>query len=212
MKIEIWSDIMCPFCYIGKRNFESALKQFAHAEDLVIEWKSFQLDPAMAEVPEYQDDLYRYLADRKGFSYEESKAMHDNVVQYAKSVGLEYNFDRALVTNSMKGHRIIQMAKMKGLGDEAEECLFRAYFTDGKNLNDIETLVDLGKEIGLTEGEVDEALTNPLYMEKAENDSKEGAMLGLTGVPFFVVDRKYAIVGAQPPAVMLQTLEKAFAG
>jgi protein disulfide-isomerase len=133
--------------------------------------------------------------------------MHDNVVQYAKSVGLEYNFDRALVTNSMKGHRIIQMAKTRGLGDEAEECLFRAYFTDGKNLNDIQTLVDLGKEIGLNEGEVNEALTNPIYIEKVENDSKEGEMLGLTGVPFFVVDRKYVIVGAQLPAVILQTLE-----
>ena len=203
---------MCPFCYIGKRNFESALKQFAHAEDLVIEWKSFQLDPTMVEVPEYQDDLYRYLADRKGFSYEESKAMHDNVVQYAVSVGLECNFDRALVTNSMKGHRIIQLAKLKGLGDEAEERLFRAYFTDGKNLNDGQTLVDLGKEIGLLEEDVHEALTNPLYIEKAENDSKEGGMLGLTGVRFFVVDRKYGIVGAQPPAVILQTLEKAFEG
>ena len=106
----------------------------------------------------------------------------------------------------------VRFAKLKGLGDEAEERLFRAYFTDGKNLNDGQTLVDLGHEIGLSEEEVHEALTNPLYIEKAENDSKEGAMLGLTGVPFFVVDRKYAIVGAQPPAVILQTLEKAFEG
>ena len=121
MKVEIWSDIMCPFCYIGKRNFEAGLAQFSEREQIEVEWKSFQLDPTMEEVPKYQDDLYMYLADRKGFSYEQSKAMHMNLVQSAKSVGLEYNFDRALVTNSMKAHRIIQMAKTKGLGDEAEE-------------------------------------------------------------------------------------------
>lgn len=210
MKVEIWSDIMCPFCYIGKRNFEAGLAQFSEREQIEVEWKSFQLDPTMEEVPKYQNDLYMYLADRKGFSYEQSKAMHMNLVQSAKSVGLEYKFDRALVTNSMKAHRIIQMAKTKGIGDEAEERFFRAYFTEGKNLNDLATLKGLGVEMGLTEEEVDEALTNSMYAEKVEGDSNEGAMLGVTGVPFFVVDRKYAVVGAQPVEAFLGTLEQAF--
>lgn len=211
MKIEIWSDIMCPFCYIGKRNFETALSQFANKEQIEVEWKSFQLDPTIPEAPKYQDDMYMFVADRKGFSYEQSKKMHQELIQYAKGTGLEYNFDKALVTNSLKGHRLIQFAKTKGLGEEAEERLFYAYFTQGKNLSDVPTLIELGKEIGLTEVEVNEALTNSLYGQKVESDSKEAQTLGARGVPFFVINRKHAIAGAQQPNEMLKTLEKAFA-
>jgi len=211
MKVEIWSDIMCPFCYIGKRNFETALAQFASREFVEVEWKSFQLDPAMPDVPRYQEDMYRFVADRKGFSYEQSKKMHQDLIQYAKSVGLEYNFDKALVTNSLKGQRLIQFAKTKGLGEQAEERLFYAYFTQGKNLSDLATLVELGKEIGLTGTDVNEALSNPLYAEKVANDANEAQRLGARGVPFFVVNRKYGIAGAQQPDEILNTLEKAFA-
>jgi len=211
MKIEIWSDIMCPFCYIGKRNFEAALSQFANKGQIEIEWKSFQLDPTMPEVPKYQDDMYMFVADRKGLSYEQSKKMHQDLIQYAKSVGLEYNLDKALVTNSLKGHRLIQFAKTKGLGEKAEERLFHAYFTEGKNLSDVATLTELGKDIGLTETEVNEALTNSLYVQKVESDTKEAQSLGARGVPFFVIDRKYAIAGAQQPGEILKALEKVFA-
>lgn len=210
MKIEIWSDIMCPFCYIGKRNFETALSQFANKEQVEVEWKSFQLDPTIPEVPKYQDDMYMFVADRKGMSYEQSKKSHQDLIQYAKSVGLEYNFDKALVTNSLKGHRLIQFAKTKGLGEKAEERLFYAYFTQGKNLSDVATLIELGKEIGLTETEVNEALTNSLYVQKVESDSKEAQALGARGVPFFVINRKYAIAGAQQANEILKTLEKTF--
>ena len=96
MKIEIWSDIMCPFCYIGKRNFQAALSQFANKEFVEVEWKSFQIDPTIPEVPKYQEDMYMFVAYRKGLSYEQSKKMHVDLIQYAKSVGLEYNFDKAL--------------------------------------------------------------------------------------------------------------------
>lgn len=211
MKIEIWSDIMCPFCYIGKRNFETALSQFANKEFVEVEWKSFQLDPTIPEVPKYQDDMYMFVADRKGLSYEQSKKMHQDLIEYAKSLGLEYNFDKALVTNSLKGHRLIQFAKTKGLGEKAEERLFYAYFTEGKNLSTLATLIELGKEIGLTEIEVNTALTDSLYLQKVESDSKEAQTLGARGVPFFVIDRKYAIAGAQKPNEILKTLEKAFA-
>ncbi|MFQ9317365.1 DsbA family oxidoreductase [Dysgonomonas mossii] len=211
MKIEIWSDIMCPFCYIGKRNLETALSQFPNKKQIEVEWKSFQIDPTIPEVPKYQNDMYMYVADRKGFSYEQSKQRHQELIQYAKSVGLEYNLDKALVTNSKKGHRIIQFAKTKGLGEKAEERLFYAYFTQGKNLSNVATLVELGKEIGLTEAEVNEALTNPLYVQKVEDDSREAQTLGAGGVPFFVINRKYAIVGAQQPNEILKTLEQAFA-
>jgi protein disulfide-isomerase len=211
MKIEIWSDIMCPFCYIGKRNFETALAQFPGKEQIEIEWKSFQLDPTIPEVPKYQDDMYMFVADRKGLSYEQSKKMHQDLIQYAKSAGLEYNFDKALVTNSLKGHRLIQFAKTKGLGEKAEEHLFYAYFTQGRNLSDVTTLIELGKEIGLTEIEVNEALTHSLYVQKVESDTKEAQTLGARGVPFFVINRRYAIAGAQQPNDILKTIEKAFA-
>lgn len=210
MKIEIWSDIMCPFCYIGKRNFETALSQFADKEFIEVEWKSFQIDPNLPEVPKYQDDMYMFVANRKGISYEQSKKRHEDLIQYAKSVGLEYNLDKALVTNSLKGHRLIQFAKTKGLGEKAEERLFYAYFTQGKNLNDVATMIELGKEIGLTEIEANEALNNSLYVQKVESETKEAQALGAKGVPFFVINRKYAIAGVQQPDEILETLEKGF--
>ena len=211
MKVEIWSDIMCPFCYIGKRNFETALSQFANKGFVEVEWKSSQLDPTIPEVPKYQDDMYMFVADRKGLNYEQSKNRHQDLIQYAKSIGLEYNLDKALVTNSLKGHRLIQFAKTKGLGEKAEERLFYAYFTEGKNLSDVATLTELGKEIGLSEIEVNEALTNSLYVRKVESDSEEAQSLGARGVPFFVINRKYAIAGAQQSNEILQALETAFA-
>ena len=210
MKVEIWSDILCPFCYIGKRNFETALSQFANKGFVEVEWRSFQLDPTIPEVPKYQDDMYMFVADRKGFSYEQSKKMHQDLVQYAKSVGLEYNFDKAVVTNSLKSHRLIQFAKTKGLGEKAEERLFFAYFTQGKNLADGAVLVEIGWDIGLTEADVNEALTHSTYQDKAEQDARDAQNLGARGVPFFVFNRRYAISGAQPPDQLLQMLKKSF--
>ena len=210
MKIEIWSDIMCPFCYIGKRNLETAMAQFANKGQIEVEWKSFQLDPSIPEVPKYQDNVFMYLADRKGMSIEQSKKMHEQVVEYAQSVGLDYHFEKAKVANSFKSHRLIQFAKTKSLGDKAEERFFYAYFTEGKNLNDMPTLLELGQEIGLTEAEVNEALTNNVYAQKVENDCREAQYIGVTGVPFFVLNRKYAISGAQQASDMLKTIEKAY--
>ena len=209
MKVEVWSDIMCPFCYIGKRNYESALGQFADSGHIEIVWKSFQLDPTIPEKTE-EENVFRYLAQRKGISYEQSVQMHQGVVQTAKNAGLEYNFDKAIVANSFKAHRVIQLAKTKGLGDQAEERLFHAYFTEGKNFGNPEVLLELGKDIGLTETEVQEALTNDTYAQKVKEDIQKAGSLGVNGVPFFVFDRKYAISGAQPPAAFLQALQKSF--
>ncbi|HOY05393.1 MAG TPA: DsbA family oxidoreductase [Saprospiraceae bacterium] len=210
MKVEVWSDIMCPFCYIGKRNYESALQQFSGHNDVEIVWKSFQLDPSIPEKMDGPENVYQYLAQRKGFSYEQSVQMHENVVRTAKNAGLTYNFDKAVVANSFNAHRMIQLAKTKGLGDAAEERLFSAYFTEGKNFGSPEVLVELGKEIGLTEADVHEALANDTYAAAVKRDIQEAQSLGVNGVPFFVFDRKYAISGAQPPAAFLQALEKSF--
>ncbi|MFS2188236.1 DsbA family oxidoreductase [Mucilaginibacter sp. Mucisp84] len=210
MKIEIWSDVMCPFCYIGKRNFEAALAKFPDRDDIEVEWKSFQLDPAMPEVPRYQENMYQFVAARKGISYDQSVAMHEQVARMAENAGLDYQFDKMLVTNSLKAHRIIQMAKTKGLGEKAEEQLFYAYFTEGKNLSDDAVLTELGISIGLTATEVKEALTNPVFQHQVEADGAEASRLGAKGVPFFVIDRKYAIAGAQPGTEILKVLQTAY--
>lgn len=209
MKVEVWSDIMCPFCYIGKRNYEAGLKQFSDSNNIEIIWKSFQLDPSIPKEP-VDENIYQYLADKKGMSYERSVQMHESVVATAKKAGLEYNFDKAVIVNSFNAHRMIQLAKTKGLGDAAEERLFLAYFTEGKNFGSAEVLVELGKDIGLTEAEVLTALSDDAYAYKVKQDIQEAQQLGINAVPFFVFDRKYAVSGAQPPQAFLETLKRSF--
>lgn len=209
MKVEIWSDIMCPFCYIGKRHFEEALKQFSEADKVEIEWKSFQLDPNLPK-PASDLNVYEYLAQRKGISVAQSKAMHQNVVQMATAAGLNYDFDKTVVANSFDAHRLIQFAKTKNLGDEAEERLFKAYFTEGKNMCDITTLLELAEDIGLDATEAKEVLNTNAYSTEVKKDIEEASQIGVTGVPFFVFNRKYAVSGAQPSASFVNVLNKSF--
>ncbi|MBZ4188196.1 DsbA family oxidoreductase [Niabella sp. 3A5MI-3] len=208
MQVEIWSDVMCPFCYIGKRHFETALETFAGKNNITITWKSFQLDPSLPEKEEIGHE--QYLTERKGLPQAQVKALLDHVTQSAKNAGLDYHFENIVTVNSFNAHRIIQMAKTKGLGDAAEERLFRAYFTEGRDIADRNTLTELGKEIGLTEAEVSESLTGDAYAGRVNQDIDEAQQLGITGVPFFVFDRKYAVSEAQPPEAFTQTIDKAF--
>ena len=206
MKIEIWSDIMCPFCYIGKRQLETALEAFP-GNDFEIEWKSFQLDPTIE--PQSGKDVYTFLAERKGISVEQSIEMHKGVTERAKSVGLDYHFDKAVISNSLTAHRIIHLAKAKKLGDEMEEIFFKAYFTDGKDLNDDQTLIELGIQAGLDSNEVKEVVDNKdLYLSDVKSDIKEAQEIGVQGVPFFVFDRKYAVSGAQPVEAFVNTIKE----
>lgn len=199
---------MCPFCYIGKRNFETALEQFSNKNGIEVEWKSFQLDPSL---PEVQDSNYTdYLMVSKGLGRPQVEGMLNNVTQMAKGVGLEYDFDRAVMVNSFKAHRVLQLAKTRGLGDAAEERLFRAFFTEGRNIADDDTLLELGKEAGLNETEIRSSLSDERYSDMVRQDIQEARAIGVTGVPFFVFNRKYAVSGAQPPQAFLQTLEKAY--
>lgn len=209
MKIEIWSDVMCPFCYIGKRNFEAALAQFPEKEKIQVEWKSFQLDPSAPE--EASESQEEYLMKRKGMSRAQVQDMTHRITQMAKEVGLEYNLDKSILVNSGKAHQLIQYAKTKNLGDEIEERLFKAYFTEGLNIADLDTLTQLGKEIGLDANELQEAFTNDQYKYLMTQDLQEGEYLGVRGVPFFVFDRKYGISGAQPPQAFMETLQQSFA-
>lgn len=208
MKVEIWSDVMCPFCYIGKRNFETALAQFEDRTNIEVIWKSFQLDSSIPDVP--TENYHDYLVKHKGMSLEQVNGMLDNVTSSAKDVGLNYRFDKAVMVNSLNAHKFIQLAKTKGLGDQAEERLFLAFFTEGKNIADITTLIQFGKEIGLEEEEIKTIFTDEKYTDLVKKDIQEAQQVGVQGVPFFVLDRKYAVSGAQPAQAFLQNLEKSF--
>jgi predicted DsbA family dithiol-disulfide isomerase len=205
MKIEIWSDIMCPFCYIGKRHLEAAMNAFPN-EQFEIEWKSFQLDPSI--VPQPNKNVYEYLAERKGMSVEESKQMHAGVVARAAEVGLDYHFEKAVISNSFQAHRLIQLAKTKGLGDIMEETFFKAYFTDGRDLNDASTLTELCVGAGLNALDVKAVLEEEdLFANSVKSDISEAQQIGVRGVPFFVFDRKYAVSGAQPIEHFEETIQ-----
>ena len=208
MKIEIWSDVMCPFCYIGKRRLENALQKFLHKDEIEIVWHSFQLDPDMISQP--GKSIYEYLSERKGMSLERSEQLHKQLADTALLDGLEYNFGKAVIANSFNAHRLIQLAKQHNLGNEAEERLFHAYFTEGRNIADFETLVQLGFDIGLNTADVEKALKGDAFASEVKNDISEANLLGVQGVPFFVFDRKYAISGAQHSDVFLDVLEKAY--
>jgi predicted DsbA family dithiol-disulfide isomerase len=208
MQIDVWSDIMCPFCYIGKRKLEGALQQFDHKDNVKINWHSFQLDPNIEYLP--GKDIHSYLAERKGQTREWSVKIHDQMTQTAKAEGLTYNFDTAVIANSFDAHRLIQLAKKYSLGEAAEERLFKAYFTDGKNISDHNTLMQVGIDIGLKVVEIGEMLNSDAYTAEVENDIETAASLGIRGVPFFVIDGKYGISGAQPTEVFLDGLQQAW--
>jgi len=208
MKVEIWSDVMCPFCYIGKRRFEEALQHFEHKNEIEIEWKSFQLNPDLET--DTTISINQYLADRKGWTIDHAQQMNDHVTKMAAEAGLTYNMDKAVVANSFKAHRFSHLAKKHGLGVEAEEALFKAYFTDSKNIDDNAVLIELGKQIGLDAAEIEQVLTGNAYAEDVKHDIDTAQYLGIQGVPFFVLNNKYAVSGAQAVPVFEQSLEKAF--
>lgn len=210
LKVEIWSDVVCPWCYIGKRRFEQALEQFEHKQDIEIVWKSYQLDPEMKSDP--SKTIHQMLAEKKGISVDQAARMNDHVTQLAREAGLSYQFDRAVVANTFDAHRLIQLAKQKGLGPEAEERLFRAYFTEGENLADHTTLVKLGVEIGISSKEVSDMLSGNAFADEVSQDIYEAYQLGIRSVPTFVFNERYGIAGAQEPELFLNTLRKAWNG
>ena len=208
LKIEIWSDVVCPFCYIGKRKFGAALADFKHASDVEIIWKSYQLSPEMKAVP--GKNIHQYLSEHKRISLTEATAMNNQVADWAKNVGLQYNFDKAIPANTFRAHRFSHLARVQGVQNEAEEKLFSAYFTEGKNIEDVDTLAEIGAEIGIDAGLIKKTLESDEFADAVKNDIQEAYSLGLRGVPLFVFDRKYAVSGAQDSKVFLNTLEKAY--
>jgi predicted DsbA family dithiol-disulfide isomerase len=208
MKVEIWSDVMCPFCYIGKRRFEDALQHFAHKDEIEVEWKSFQLNPNMKTDPSI--NINQYLADVKGWNLDYAQQMNNHVTEMAAQVGLTYDFDKAVVANSFNAHRLSHLAKKHGLGEAAEEALFKAYFTEGKNIDDKAVLTELGTSIGLNAEDVEDTLDSNDFADAVRYDIAEAQQLGIQGVPFFVMNNKYGVSGAQAVPVFSETLEKSF--
>lgn len=200
---------MCPFCYIGKRKFEMALEQFPDKEHIEVEWKSFQLMPELKTAP--GKSMNHILAETKGISPDQAKVMNQQVTRLAGQVGLDYNLEKSIPANTFNAHRFAHFAKTQGKQIEAEEALFKAYFTDTQNIDDYAVLIQLGKEIGLEEDRLKAALEDGSYSNEVRQDIYEAHQIGVRGVPFFVFDRKQAVSGAQDPSTFLQVLEKTFA-
>lgn len=209
MKVEIWSDVMCPFCYIGKRKFEEALSKFEMKDSIEIIWKSFQLDPELKT--DASKSTIQHLSETKGWSIEQTKSTIKYVEDMAIDVGLHYDFNKVIIANSFDAHRLIQFAKKRSLGSEAEERLFKAYFIEGKNISDHDILKELADSIGLNSEEVSKMLSAHDLEIEVKSDIAEAQQIGVNGVPFFVINRKYAISGAQDSKVFLDSLNKAWA-
>lgn len=208
MKVEIWSDVMCPFCYIGKRHFEKALAQLPFQNEVEIEWKSFQLNPDYQNTD--NEDLYTYLARSKGMSVAQAKQLTGQVVEMGQNVGLAIDFETNVPANSFDAHRLIHFAASKGLQDEAEEALFHAHFMEGKDIAKIDVLLHIATTLGLDEVETSNILNADDFAEGVRYDIYESQQLGVRGVPYFVFDRKYALSGAQPIESFEGALQQSF--
>jgi predicted DsbA family dithiol-disulfide isomerase len=206
MKVEIWSDIVCPFCYIGKRKFEMALEKFTGKDKVEIEWKSFQLDPEMNNSEAL--NVHEYLGKRKGGTAADGKRMNDGMTAIAAEVGLQYDFDNGIINNTMNAHRLLHWAKSHGMQNDLKERIFKAYYTEGKDTADIDELVSLANEVGLDEDEVRKVLEENQFEQEVLQDQQEASELGVQGVPFYVFNRKYAVSGAQSPETFEQVLNK----
>jgi predicted DsbA family dithiol-disulfide isomerase len=210
MKIEIFSDVVCPWCAIGKRRFEAALKEFSHADEVDVHWRAFELDPVAPAVPEPGVDTAGHLAAKYGMTREAAIASQANLAEMAARDGLDFHFEKTKRGNTFDAHRLLHYAHEVGLQDELKERLFRAYFTEGELISDHSTLVRLGAEVGLDETKTAEILEEDRYAAEVREDEVEARTLGISGVPFFVIDRRYGISGAQSPATILEVLNEAW--
>ena len=206
MKVEIWSDVVCPFCYIGKRKFENALAQFAHRADVEVTWRSFELTPDFQPIP--GESIHDSLAKKKGISAEEGRKMNDYMAGVAQEVGLQYDFDKTIPANTFLAHQLIHLGAHHSRQDATKERLMAAYYIEGQDIGDIDTLVKLGTEVGLEATESRAALTAGTYAEAVRYDEYQAQQINVGGVPFFVFADKYAVSGAQPTELFSEILEK----
>jgi len=205
MKIEIWSDVACPFCYIGKKHLELALEKLGYENKVEITWKSYLLDPSLPDIP--VTNLYESLSLKKGLSIEKVREMTANVEQMAKNVGLFPNFATTLPVATLNAHKLLQLANIEGFGTKTKERLFKAYFVEGLNIANKEVLTELGLDCGIKQSLLVDLLENPTISERLNSDLYEAQTLGISGVPFFLIEDKYAISGAQPVDVFINAMK-----
>jgi len=206
MEIEIWSDIACPWCYVGKRRFEAALADFEHRDDVRVTWRSFELDPAAP--PEREGDRAERLAKKYGMTVERAREMESQMTDTAAGEGLDFRFDIARSGSTFDGHRLVHLAAEHGLQDAMKERLLRAYFGEGELISDHDTLVRLAGEVGVAEDEVRQMLAGDRFAAAVREDEQTAARFGISGVPTFVVDRSLGVSGAHPPQALLQLLHE----
>jgi predicted DsbA family dithiol-disulfide isomerase len=204
--VEIWSDIACPWCYVGKRRFEAALAAFEHRDEVAVTWRSFELDP-QAPVARAVDSA-THLAQKYGMTRDEALASQRKLAEVAAGDGLDMRFDLARGANTFDAHRLVQLAKARGVQDAMKERLMRAYFTEGERIGDPETLARLALEVGLSEEDVREVLAGERYATDVRDDERTAMELGINAVPFFVVDRRIGAAGAHPPEALGELLRR----
>ena len=206
--VEIWSDVVCPWCYLGKRRFEKALARFEHRDDVEVVWRSFELDPNAG--PSSDVPAAERLAAKYGMSVEDAAASHERLTGLAAEEGLEYHLDRTRGGNTFDAHRLIQLGKARGIQDAVKERLMRGYFTENVAADDRETLVRLATEAGLDADEARAVLASGEYADAVREDEELARRIGINGVPFFVLGRRYGVSGAQTPDVLLEALDKSW--
>ena len=206
MDVEIWSDIACPWCYIGKRRFEAALAAFEHRDDVRVRWRSFELDPSAPA--EREGERAARLAEKYGITVERAREMERSMTDTAAGEGLDFRFDLARSGTTFDAHRVVHLAAEHGVQDAMKERLLRAYFGQGELMSDRDTLVRLAGEVGLDEDEVREMLAGDRFAEEVRDDERTAGAFGISAVPTFVVDRKLGVSGAHPPEALLQLLRE----
>jgi predicted DsbA family dithiol-disulfide isomerase len=207
--VEIWSDVACPWCYVGKRRFETALAQFEHSDQVRVTWRSFELDPQAPH--EREGDRAERLAEKYGMTVEQAREAEQRLTDVAAGEGLGFRFDLARSGSTFDAHRVVHLAEEHGLQDAMKERLLRAYFTEGELISDHDALTRMAVEVGVEEQAVRDTLAGDRYAEDVRDDERTAGELGISAVPTFVVDRSLGASGAQPPEQLLQLLEQGWA-
>jgi len=210
LRVDVWSDIACPWCYIGKRRLESALARFPHRDEVQVVWHAFELDPSAPRERDHSVSYARRLARKYGSSVVQAESRIARVVQVAAGEGLAFHFDRARSGNTFDAHRVVHMGRRNGVQDAVKERLLRGYMTEGEPIGDPETLARLAGEAGLDPDGVRAALAGDAYAADVRRDEQEAAALGIDGVPFFVFGGRYGVSGAQPADLLLQALTRSW--
>lgn len=208
MRIDIWSDVVCPWCAIGKAHLEDALARFAHADEVVIRWHSYELDPSAPAVR--SGNYAAMIAGKYGMDIEQARTMVDQMTARGESVGVDFRFDRVQPGNTFDAHRVIHLGGLRGIQDEVKERMLRGYLSDGEAIGLPEVVHRLGVEAGLDPDEVTAVLETDAFADDVRADELLASQLQITGVPFFVFDGRLAVAGAQPPEVLLEVLERAW--